>query len=181
VLDIFARHLAGHETRLVVHAGDILFAPPPNEPINVLFVDLAKNERDQWVSAADLFPETMGERRYGGAGTPIRAPVRRRRLTSLPLSRGLSEAEITRAIQLPIEEQIAVLLDAARRMKDHPLHFSLVTAAWLVFEKDGLAAEAYLDDLERTNKQPWISQEPYTEIVRRAMRSLGDKDGAARL
>jgi hypothetical protein len=199
VRDIFDRNLAEQADLIDVHSGDFLDQVPPDRPIALLFVDIAKtweiNDRIVAQYFSRLIPGTsiVIQQDYNDHSCPWVNMTMARFADHFEYvcddsgSRvfrywePIASAELRRPLcSFSRQERAAMMRRAiADSRSELSLFFNKVTAAWLMFEDDGAPnAISYLETI--SSDQPWQSALPYATEVAGTMRMLKDADGLRR-
>lgn len=197
VFDLYEANVAPWRDLVTPHVGDFMTAPPPDEAIALLFVDLTKTWELNDRMVQQYFPKLIPgasiviQQDHNDHSCPWANITMEYYSSSFEYLGDDSSSRIflcTAPVEvdprplldsLPLSEMLALLRRAADRSR-HPVpaYMCLVTGAWVVFEFEGAeAAIAYLDALP---PQPWEASEPYVDQLRRAFRKLGDAAGLRR-
>lgn len=186
-LDVFEENIASYRHLITIHEGDFMQAAPPEEPVVILFVDVAKTWELNDRVVRDFFPLLVaGESivvqqdhndhscpwvnvtmEYYADHFEYVADAASSRL--FRYVRHIPSDELVDIGLLPLDEKIGLAERAAARSRDRVSAFlSSVSVAWLLREKSQQAANEYLDRLR--DEQPWKSETRYVDMVRTAMR-----------
>lgn len=191
-LDLFLSNTTDYRKNLFIHAGDLMEASAPPEEISILFVDVAKSRDLNSKLLREFFPKLIPgssiviQQDHNDHSCPwVNASMAcLADYFTVMADEGSSrvylntqrvpEDMLVRAGSLDPAEEIETI-SAVLAYEQHPFarFFSAVTAAWSVFEIDGLEAGlSYLSQIEI--EQPWTSGEPYVEFVKREMTGAGN-------
>lgn len=186
VFDIFERSLGGHRDLVTAHKGDFNDAEMPSDPVDILFVDIAKSWQLNGVVAAKFFPKLVPghsivvQQDHNDHSCPwVNVTMEYFRdyfdyLTDDSASRLFLYRKVIPTNELavdlsslPTDEKVRLAIAAAKR-SGHPAseYVSMVSVAWLIAERSPVEAAKYLDDLP---PQPWTSETPYIEQVKGAI------------
>ena len=195
ILNIVRGNLGEYINLVNFHQGDFLNVEPPNQEIDLLFVDLAKTwELNQvvqskyfsllepgrsiviqqdlnfhgapWVNILMQYYSEYFERILDVASS--RVFLYRKKAPDDVLAFDLRT--------LPIDKKLELIELSALESPYEASRFSCREGkAWILFQERGLEeACSYLDEIR--DLQPW-SGEPHTEVLKKAFRMLGDLDG----
>ncbi len=180
----FRANLAELNPLVTVICGDFLHAPPPEGPISLLFIDVAKTWSLNQRIVSAYFPrlsvgsivvqQDHNDQCCPWVGLTMEhfsayfEPILNERSSRLyrvikPVPRELGSEPLE---QMPYERKIGLLERARGRMQDETsIYMSAVAQAWLVYGHEG--QRAAFDYLDRLPPQPWSSERPYRDMVRR--------------
>jgi hypothetical protein len=192
IFDVFNANVGMLLPLVAPHVGDFLSFDPPAEPINLLFVDIAKSrELNEHVVSRYFGKLVPGEsiliqQDYNDHSCPWvnvameffadhfeylcdESASRLYSVTKLPTTE-----EIARFASLTIDEQITLMRSAAdREPHEVPRFFLYTSLGWLLFEKGGAAlAVPFLQDLPVL--QPWEG-DSYVDNIILAMQYYRDQ------
>lgn len=191
VIDVFNANLGMLLPLVIAHVGDFLSFEPPAEPINLLFIDIAKsralNEHLVRRYFRKLVPgkSILIQQDYNDHSCPwVKVTMEFFRdhfeyLSDESASRLYSVKklpttdEIARFASLTIDDEIALMRSAAAsEPHELPKFFLYTSLAWLLFEKGGAElAVPFLRDLPV--RQPWEGAS-YADVVIAAMEIYRD-------
>lgn len=187
VLDLYLQNTAEVRPYIAIHEGDVMHMPPPDRPIALLFIDLAKTRDVNSSFNSRFFPHLVAGRSivvqqdYNDHSCPwIKASMEHLR----PYFRRLSDdggsriylyerdipagalAQEAKGFDLATEYE---LLAWAEKREDESFarYFIGASMGWTIFELHGL--EAAVDHLKGL-AQPWPSETPYIDLIIGAMR-----------
>ena len=189
-LDLYLANTRAHQPLIAIHAGDIMHLPPPDAPIAVLFVDVAKTRAVNASFTSRFFARLspgrgiVVQQDYNDHSCPwIKATMEHLspwldHLTDdlgsrLHLLREPIPADVLAEVGagFPLAAELSLLRRAAERERSPASRFFIeVSMGWTLFEMDGIdAAGAHLAGLA----QPFRSEAPYVDLVIGAMRWHG--------
>ncbi len=195
VLDLAQANVGAHSNLVRFHAGDFAEQAPPSEPIDILFIDIAKSWQLNDVVVRDYFPRLVPghslviQQDTHDQSCPwanltmeffadhfeylVDDTASRLFLATSPIP---PHKLATPLQELPVEEKLRLMNACAARAATPEVAFlDNVSTAWILFESVGMQeAIAYLDRISQ--QQPWPG-EPYVRHVQQTMEFLINPQG----
>lgn len=198
VLDLFAKNLGPLAPYVAVHVGDFMEMSPPQRPIDILFIDIAKTRDLNAKMILEFFPllvpgrSVVVQQDHNDHSCPwVNSTMQKlheyfdilcddgsSRLYAL--TRAIPADVLAAAAGVSLQEEFDLLQHSAQTdNREFGRFFTAVSAAWTVLEKDGAtAAIQYLDQVSIV--QPWESDTPYRDLVRGSINHVEATGGMQR-